>query len=94
MDNYKSNFTNKLIYVKMMTNMQGKTRFPADWFNVAVTSKDIPEGKQVHSFGTSFNIKSLLEMYKAEFNEFLEKNKISYSQDEKGITFTRMGSQL
>lgn len=91
MDDYKSNFMNKLIYVKMMTNMQGQTRFPVDWFEVAVAVKskeDIPESnKGMHSSGTSFNMKSLLEMYKTEFKEFLEKNKISYSQDARGITF-------
>ena len=86
MDNYKGNFIKKISFLLKMVSIYGEYRVPEDWFDVAVVaanSEPVKPGK-IHEARTSFHMKSLLVMYKRDFEKILKAHgHIEYELDKK-----------
>lgn len=94
MDDYKSNFDQKMQYIIQMVSAFGSFRVPLDWFNVSVVLQegDVKSKQQVHGFGTTYRLQNLLDMYQESFKEYLRTYKICIRQTKLGYVFTNVAT--
>lgn len=73
MVNYKHIFETKIFFVIKMVDVLGEYRVPLDWFDIAVADNEMSRNDDnTHLPGTILRYRSLLSLYKDEYERLLK----------------------
>lgn len=72
-----------------MVSYLGIFKVPKDWFDVGVVKNEGETRKKdkIHGYGTTFEIKNLLNLYPEIKNRILKACNVDLEEDAKGYTF-------
>lgn len=88
--NYKKILRKKLDFILFMLNFKSSFIVDRSTFNVAVpTNQETRKENRCHERGTAFKIENLLDMLKADFEDWIKKENISIVTEKNLIIFSK-----
>lgn len=75
----------KIIFIVKMVSIYNTYIVPDDWFDVAIANDIHTKTNKngLHEYGTSFRVESLINIYKSDFNNIINKYHIKYIPNKK-----------
>ena len=81
MENFKNTFLNKITFIMQMINAFGIYIVPDTYFNVAVTEDEHVNQYGMHDANIKFSEKSLLIIYKHDFERIIKACNVTFEHD-------------